>query len=285
MKKIMSYILTFFLIIVISVLSLSTIVRKTLLNKQFVIKSIEKNEYYEKTYNEIIEKIKDNTIQAGLDIEIIDEVLTKEKVKEDINLILNYMYDDNKNDEFEINVEPVIQNLNNKIETVIGENNKAIAEEEQESIKIYLDTIEKIYINEIEYSRKYIDIIRSFVITTKHIITDIQIVASFILLILYVGLILTSKSYLVKYLGISFIATGLLLVVPMVVENVTITLQNVLIVNKNFSQVFISIVDSIIFVTLFVGVISLIIGALFTLRYASTNKKRREEWYKRRIGI
>ena len=91
-KKIISYILVFLLIITLLTSIITTILKQTILKEKYILKLLSKNDYYSKTYNEIVEKFKDNTIQTGLTEEVLEEIISQDKVYNDINSLIEYIY-------------------------------------------------------------------------------------------------------------------------------------------------------------------------------------------------
>ena len=74
MKKVISYILSFILIILIVLACLLTIMKSTILNEEYVISKLEEARYYDRMNGEIIEQFKNYTIQSGLSDEVLDDI-------------------------------------------------------------------------------------------------------------------------------------------------------------------------------------------------------------------
>ena len=73
-KKIIIYIMNFFLVIFIFTLSSLLIFSNTILNKQYIKEILEKNNYYEKTYYNIQNDFENYILQSGLDKDILNNL-------------------------------------------------------------------------------------------------------------------------------------------------------------------------------------------------------------------
>ncbi len=261
-KKIISYLLTFVLIVLLVVSVAITIVSKTILSEKYILGVLDKNNYYTEMYHEILESFKDNTIQSGLDETILDGVMTDEQVKKDIQSLIHYLYTGTK---MSIDTEGVKTRLQEKINQVIQENNKKVNSSEQQEIDIYVSTIANIYSDGIAYAEKYIPTIQSVLSKIQNTLTKAQMIPYVATIVVAILLLTINKKESLKYFSIASISTGILFIILKIVESSTMRIQNILLLNKAFSNVLINAIQNIMFIFLFVGIIFSIIGIILSL--------------------
>ena len=257
-KKIISYILVFLLIITLLTSIITTILKQTILKEKYILKLLSKNDYYSKTYNEIVEKFKDNTIQTGLTEEVLEEIISQDKVYNDINSLIEYLY--NNTEKIEIDTENIKIKLQENINKQIEENNKKVSKDEQESINTYVETITKIYNNSIIYSEQYVQQVQKAITSVNIILNKIQIISYMLFVILLILIIVINKKESYKYLSITSTATGILFILVRIIEKSSMKIQNLLILNKAFSQVLINLIENTIINLLTIGITLFIIG-------------------------
>ena len=269
-KKIISYIITFILIILLVASVVLTILSQTILNEKFILGILDKNNYYSEMYNEILETFKDNTIQSGLDETILDGIMTQEQVKKDVQSLVHYLY---TGTEMSIDTEGVKTRLQEKIDQVIQENNKKVNTSEQQAINTYVTTIADLYGDGIAYAEKYIPTIQHALSKIQNVLAKVQIIPYLATLIVVILLFVINKKESFHYFSITCIATGILFIILKIVESSTLQIQNILILNKAFSNVLINTIQSIMTTSLVVGIVFCIIGILLSIVYAKTKQK------------
>ena len=256
-KKIISFVLLFLLIISFTLSIIISILYFTIFNESYIVSVIEDNSYYSKTYNNIIEKFKDNTIQSGLDESVLEGIITEKKVEEDTKNIIKNIYE---NTETKVDTEITKTRLKEKIDQIIKNNNKKVTNEEQESINIYLNTIEKIYEDGILYKQNYIEMVQSVFSKIIKICPIIMVVSFGITLILAIIIVIINKKESIEYYSVLFISSGILLVIPKLIEAIHINMHNILLFNLNFSKVVINVVENAVDSFMVCGIICIVLG-------------------------
>ena len=256
-KKITSYILVLLLIILLTSSIAIIIFSQTIFKQDFTIKMLEKENYYTKLYAQIIEKFKDNTIQSGLDDEVLNGIITEEQVEEDIKSLIAGIY--NKS-EYTINTEKVKERLNENIKKVIEKNKKDISNQEQQAIDIYVTTIGDIYSREIAYAQNYIPKVQEVFSKTQNIMQKVGVLLYISFGVIFALIIIINKKESIKYLSITAMSTGILLIIPTIMEKNIINTQNILLFNQTFSKVVVNIVETIMLKFLIFGIVFLVIG-------------------------
>ena len=269
-KKIVTYILGFILVItLISSISL-TILNQTILKKEFVLNLLEKNEYYSKMYADIHDTFINNTVQTGLDESILNGIITEEQVKKDVNSFIFYLYGTG---EMYIDTEGVKAKLQENINKEIEKNGKKLVQDEQEAINRYVAKIVEIYEDGITYAKSYAKTI-SNVVQKVQKIANIALISGYVATFL-IALILfaINKIKAIKYIAVGVMSSGLLLIIPKIIEASTMEIHNILVFNKAFSEVLINAIETVISSFMITGIVAFVIGLVLSIIYAKVNKE------------
>ena len=269
MKKILSYILIFILIILFISTIILNVLKFTILSPDYIIHSLEKNDYYTKVDNNIKESFKNQILSSGLEEDVLNDLYSFYQVKQDINGLINSMYN---NAEYKLSTDTIRTNLQNKIDAILNENNRTLNSEEKDSVDRFINSICNAYETEIEYSSTAVSTIThtlSKVIKILNIIDIILVVAVIICAIIIVTMRKSINVF--RAFSIVFIATGILLFTIYYFVNTNIAINNILIVSELFSEMIGYFINLIINIFMIIGIINVIIGILFAILYVFTN--------------
>ena len=258
-KKIMLYTINFFLVIFVFLLISLLVFSKTVFNKNYMLKVLEKENYYEETFLCVQDNFEKYSIQSGLDNEDLKDIYTKELVKQDIINVIDGIYEQK---EINISTELIIKNLDDKINEILSKNNRTPDKEEKEAIKTFEGTIAKAYDDSILLSKAYIKDISNIFKRIENLLQKGLIIDGAIILIVYLIIIIINKSIVgsLKFIGIDFMSVGIItILIKILLEK---TVRNILILNLVFSKVIISIANFIISKIFITGIIIAIIGLL-----------------------
>ena len=140
-KKILNFIFVLVIALSFTFIGVKSVVFKTIFNKEYVLEQIEKNNFYSETYK-LVESGFENYIgQSGLDEEVIKNICTEDKIKNDINIILSNIYEGTNE---KIDTSEISNNLNSNIDKEnvrTSSNSKAIDEFVEHICQSYKDTI------------------------------------------------------------------------------------------------------------------------------------------------
>ena len=169
---------------------------------------LQQQDYYEKIYEETKSNFENYIHQSGLDEEVLENIVTKEKIEKDTRKIINNIY--NGMDE-KVDTEEIKNKLNKNINNSL---NGKISSTQQKSIDTFVDTICKEYettISHTNYEKKInnmLNQINKYIDLAKKAILVI-IGVSIILLVL-----LTIKRIyrITAQMGTAFIIDGLILI-------------------------------------------------------------------------
>ena len=191
-KKIIKFILIFFLTVSIILIGIIKILSATILDKEYVKTKFEDNNFYEEIYQLVETNFQHYIDQSGLNEDILNDICSKEKVKQDIEMILANIYDGTNQ---EIDTASIAENLDKNIENLGIRNNENAGAIKQYIIYIcqeytstimhtsYENQINKLYIsllNKIEKLNKVciivliIDIVLIIFINNKKIFKNLH---------------------------------------------------------------------------------------------------------------
>lgn len=140
-KKILNFIFVLVIALSFTCIGVKSVVFKTIFNKEYVLEQMENNNFYSETYK-LVESGFENYIgQSGLDEEVIKNICTEDKIKNDINIILSNIYEGTNE---KIDTSEISNNLNSNIDKEnvrTSSNSKAIDEFVEHICQSYKDTI------------------------------------------------------------------------------------------------------------------------------------------------
>lgn len=279
MKKFLNYALAIILAIVITVTFSIEIVKTTILSEKYVLSKFENENFYDKIYEQAKSNFEKYIQQSGLDEEILNNIITKEKIKEDIHIIIDNLYNGTKQ---EIDIEGIKNNLNNNIEKTLTEKEINITEKQRESINTFVNCICKEYEDTIMHSDLETEINGYY----RKIVKYIDIVKKVALVIFGIGiftLITLNFKHVYRFvssIGETMLISGLLLLFTNFFINSKFQINYITILNDAFSEILRNIINEIIHmikiygVTLLIGGIVLIILSNFS-KYKKYLKKKR----------
>ena len=264
--KVLSYYFNMlFIALLVLLLSLVTLIKFTILNENYLIKHLEKNNYYDELYKSIKEEMSYYIIQSGLDEEVLENIYTKEMITEETNNLINNFY---KGKELTINTEKVADNLNSNIEKYLLKNN--IMVDDKSALDRFVDEMIIIYDKEIRLSKK-INTIQSKFNKLDNIIDILFIVL--LISILIIGII-SHIFYKRIIFTIPTLSTSILLLLGEFLLYNRIDVKNIIFWNDNVSTIIKSILFDISNYIKTESKILIIIGIItFIIEYIITNKK------------
>ena len=257
-RFIMAFILAVSLICLILIYTLSN----TILNEKYILDSLEKADYYNKTY-ELIESNFENYIQqSGLDEEILKNLVTKEQVEEDTKKIVTSIFDGLHE---EVSSKELEEKLKSNINASI--NNKSLSTEEKKSIDEFIKQICSEYKATIVNSNYEAQInsaykkIMSLINKSKKIL----IVTIGVCILLLILLSLRRPYKILTHIAISFIASGFVLTIINIYVNSKIKVQYISILNDTMSSIARAIAQDVLGNILKYGIVLIIAGVITSI--------------------
>lgn len=275
-RKIIQYILTTILALAILALILINIFSSTILSESYVLSKLDEENYYEEIYQNTKSNFENYIYQSGLDEEVLNDIVTKEKIEKDTKIILSNIYD-NTNEE--IDTKEIADKLHQNIENSLGGN---ISNSERQSIEKFVDTICKEYESTISHTSYEEKINAVYQKGMKYIDLGKKVLLVVIGLCVVLIILLTIRRIyrVIGRTGTAFTIDGLILVIANEYINGKIRIQGITILNNAVSKVLRNVLTDILSKVMTYGSILLILGILLIIIYAvikSIRKARREK--------
>ena len=257
MKSIINYILSIILALAIIVFYLINLASSTVLSEQYILSKLDEHDYYNKIHEQIKLNFENYIHQSGLEEDVLDNIITKEKVKKDTHIILGSIYDGLNQ---EVDTNEIRENLNKNIEKYIK--STSLTKEQKSSIDTFVNHICNEYKTTISHftfenqiNQYYSKIIKYINMSKKVLLITIGI--DFLLLI-----VLNLKKIYKCFtsVGVSFVIIGLIVLVSNIFINIKIKVQAILILNDAISEVIRNILSEILNSSLIIALFTLIFG-------------------------
>lgn len=260
-------ILTIFLTITILALGLINVSSSTILSEKYILNKLEETNYYGNIYSEVKSSFENYIYQSGLDESVLDNIVTQDMVKDDVNLIISNIY---KGNNTSINVDTLKQNLNNNIKNSLE--NKKISITAQKAIDEFVDKIANQYLDTMTHTSYESSINGMYIKTQKYIglVNKVIIIASAVIMLLLLILNYKKMFRAISLIGISITSSGIFYIATNIVINQKVKIEDITILNGAISLSLRTILTDILttignygYIMLGVGLVAIIIGNVF----------------------
>ena len=271
MRKIISYILSFILMLLILLMCLLVIAKSTILDEKYLISQLEETRYYERMNGEIIEQFKNYTIQSGLSDNVLENLFTEDKLKNDINSVVNSLYT-GKN--LKIDTTEIQENLKENVLEEVSKEGKTVDFEDEAMVE-YIKAIEMAYESQVSYSTNAVNSIGENFSKIIKLASTAQNIVTVALVVMVILLILINIKQIIglNYIAISSIASGLFILISKILLDKSTDLKNIMIINQATSQVIQNTINDILTKVTTAGIVLLIIGLISSILYNLILKK------------
>lgn len=274
MNKLLKYIFAIILYLSLTIVVLINILNSTILSKEYILNKLEESNYYNNIYTEVENNFENYIYQSGLDPIVLEKIVSRDKIKEDTNIIISNIYDGNNK---VIDLEVVRNNLSTNIDKSLED--RYLSEENKKAINKFIDIIINEYEDTImntDYSSK----INTGISSINNKINMINIIMIILVIISILSLILINikkKRRKLSIFGIPLLALGLLLITIYIYIILNIDINNIVILNDAISIAVHYILNGIVVKFLINGSIFTILGILIIiignmLRYRKVKK-------------
>ena len=274
MNKLLKYIFAIILYLSLTIVVLINILNSTILSKEYILNKLEESNYYNNIYTEVENNFENYIYQSGLDPIVLENIVSRDKIKEDTNIIISNIYDGNNK---VIDLEVVRNNLSTNIDKSLED--RYLSEENKKAINKFIDII----INEYEdtiMNTSYSSKINTGISSINNKINMINIIMIILVIISILSLILLNikkKRRKLSIFGIPLLALGLLLITIYLYIILNIDINNIVILNDAISIAVHYILNGIVVKFLINGSIFIGLGLLIIiignmLRYKKVKK-------------
>ena len=274
MNKLLKYIFAIILYLSLTIVVLINILNSTILSKEYILNKLEESNYYNNIYTEVENNFENYIYQSGLDPSVLNDIVSRDKIREDTNIIISNIYDGSNKG---IDLEVIRNNLSTNIDKSLED--RYISEENKIAINKFINII----INEYEdtiMNTSYSSKINTVISSINNKINFINIVMIILVIISIISLIILNtkkKRRKLSIFGIPLLALGLLLITIYLYIILNIDINNIVILNDAISIAVHYILNGIVVKFLINGSIFTILGILIIiignmLRYRKVKK-------------
>lgn len=240
MKKVIaaiSYILSFLLMICIVAIISMNLVKAKILNKEYIIKTLEDVNYYEVVTENINDGFEKYYYQSGLEHYVIENLYDENKVKSDTKQIIDAIYD---NAQVNIETESIKENLRNNIDDMLEKQNKRLESSQDGAVETFINLILDTYKSEITVYESGIKTASKTIEKVESIINRINkliLIITIAIVVIIIAINIKKIFKVTNYLGISLLSSGLLgLLVNLAIQK-AIKINNLFTLTKAMSEV------------------------------------------------
>ena len=270
--NILKFIIMLILVVCILFFGIKNIVLSTIMDKDYVLNKLEETNFYSGTY-ELVESGFENYIaQSGLEEEVLNNICTEEKVKKDIAIILNNIYNGTNE---EIDTTEIANNLNaniDKLDVRTSQNKSALDKFVQQICTEYKNTI---------LNTKYENTINEILNKTTNLLEKLQTIVTIVTIIAVICLILLNIkniSKLVGNIGTVLLSSSITILVAINLINANINISAIKLFNNVFSSSIVTILQDILskvnkfgIIILITSIVVILINAI--INFVKTNQK------------
>ena len=261
-KKVARFILELILTLLLVTYVIITLVSSTVLSKSYILSSLEETDYYNMTYTELQSNFENYIQQSGLDEDILNDIVTKDKIESDTKIIISNIYDSLNE---EISTQEIKNNIEKNINKSIDRNN--LNKEANEAIDEFIERICDEYKSTILNSKYEQEINSSYNKITKYtkLFKRIIVIAIGIGTIALILLNLKRNYKISTNIGTIFLSSGIILTIINIYINTKIKIQYLSVFNEQLSNVIRNILTNIISNILKYGIIFIILGVVLII--------------------
>ncbi len=254
-KKVISYVLALILSILLIAIVLIACISTSLLDKTYIKTAFQKSDYYYGIYDIIQDDMKSDIMPSGFEENVLDNVVTQEKVQQDINRLIDSLYDNKK---FEVSVNEMRDTLDENVKKQANEKNFQITEENKKDIEEFENSIINIYKDNISYSVDAINQISGYIAKAQKIVK----ISMCILCIIAAALAFVIFKLNKPAVGISLIVAGMFFAIINAYSGTAFVVNNILMFNWAFSKSIIYVINKLLEKMVTVGVVMVIVGII-----------------------
>lgn len=277
MKNILRYIIAIILTILIIAFLLINLLSSTILSEKYILSKLDETNYYNKMYQYVQSSFENYIYQSGLDENVLDNIVSKEKIEKDTKIIIGNIYDGLNE---KIDTQEIKDNLNKNINNSLK--NQKMNATQKEAIEKFVNEITNEYTKTMSHSTYETQINKAYIKGIKYIdvVKKVMLVTIAVLVILLILLSLKRIYRIFTTIGISIFASGTFFAITNWYIMAKIKIQTITILNdaisdcvRNILQELLNTIknESLIFVL--VGIFLIIIPSLIHYYVRSKEEK------------
>ena len=258
MKNVISYILSFTIVLLtISIIAI-TFLNNKVLNEEYWKEKVAKSGYYEKLEATMNDGFENYIMQSGMDSSVFEGIYDLSKIKKDTNAIIHAILN---NESYKIDCDDVREKLDSNIRNYIKNNKIFVNKTVENQIQNFEDSIINTYSNIATYPNSAIQGISTVISRVKVIIPNIFItivVLLFASIIAIIMLNIKNAGNILKMMAIIAFSLAGLSLIGVILEKHFLGIQNLTVLNENISilvKIFVDEIYKILYITTSCGII------------------------------
>lgn len=262
--KIIKFILITILVICIIALGMIKIVSSTILEKAYVTQKLEETNFYVETYELVKSNFENYIYQSGLDKEVLENICTEEKVKNDINQIISNIYEGT---DIKIDTTEISDNLNANIDALNIKNSR-----NSSAIEQFVKHITDEYTNTILHTQ-YEDEINNAYGKITDLIEKANTVIIIAIIVDAIIIILSNIKKILRNVqdaGIALLSASSFTLIACNIVQSKVNISGIRVFNDSFSEVVVTILQDIIDKINTFGIITLIVAIILIVIHIAT---------------
>lgn len=259
-------VITILTICVISI-GIITTVSSTLLNQSYITQELEETKFYTEIYELVKSNFENYIYQSGLDEEVLNDICTEEKVKNDLNIILNNIFQGTNE---KIDTTEISNKLHANIDELGIKNSK-----NEKAIEQFVTQICNEYTNTVLHT-EYEDNIHNMYIKVNTILSRVYDISTIMLVLgIIVLAILNFKkpSKNIQGIGIMLFATAIFNFIICSIITSKVNIQGIKVFNDAFSNVIVNVLQETIHQIMSFGAGTFAVGIIFIAIYSAIMAK------------
>ena len=247
-RNIFNVLMSFALIFIILSIMLFNIINDKILNKNYILSKMEETEFYLQVSREIKNGFENYIYQSGLPEDTIENIVSDEMIKKDVNGIVDYIYEGK---EISLSSEDVKSNLDVKIQNYVTTQNLKLNEQGKNNITEFEKIIVNEYINNVKISETFYNMCHSMINKVNEQISKIKnlpFIALIVVIILMILINIKELLNVINFGGISLLSTGILIKLGINLIMKKVEFDNLVIITNSLSNLIVSIIKENIYI-------------------------------------
>ena len=271
--NIIKFIIAIILTICVIALIIINVASSTILNKEFILGKLDETNYYANIYTAVKSDFENYIYQSGLDENVLENIVSAEKIENDTKIIINNIYDGTDED---VDVTEIETNLRNNIDNSLDHN---LTTTQQRTVDEFIKRITEQYKDTITKT-SYENSINNMLEKAKNIVDKLQKVSIIgIAVSVLVIIILSIKDFMAGLMltGSALMSSGVFYILVNILINSKVKIQNITILNDAISITLRDIISTILSNLTNIGIALSIIGFIIIIVFAIIKSIKKEK--------
>ena len=263
LKNLLKFIFIAILTICMISIGMISIVFSTIFSKDYIMQKLEETNFYSGIYELVKSNFENYIYQSGLDEEVLDDICTKEKIKQDIQIMLSNIYNGTNQ---KIDTTEIANKLNGNIEK-LGVKNR----QNENAIQQFVTHICDEYTNTLIHT-KYENKINEIYKKGTEILNKIYEIILVVFVIDIIAIIIINNKKIskdIQHIGIALLATSIFELSVWQIINLKVDIHGIKIFNDVFSKSVVVIIENTLGQVASLALGTIVIGAIFIIIYAA----------------